>query len=174
MSAFSAIISGTGRAAVFALALPLSLGPSFAFAADTGGRAYFPPAPPQAGSPAPARPYIGICGSFFVRAAAKMRFIRQMRGVPHEPRLRVQSFSNIEEVQSLYGPESYNIDRHYCSATVTMNNGQSYPATYSVASGQGFAGLPGRHVSFCVAGLDNWLVRDNDCRSLRAPSRSVY
>lgn len=174
MSVFSTIISSNSRAAIFALALPLSLGSSFALAADTGGRVYFPPAPARAGSLAPARPYRGICNSFFVRAAAKMRFIRQMRGVPHEPRLRVKSFHNVEEVQSQYGSESYDIDRHYCAATVTMTNGQSYPATYIVAPGQGFAGIGGWHVSFCVAGFDNWLVRDNDCRSLRAPSRSLY
>jgi|GEM_PF-1565507 len=177
MSAFSIKTCIKNYAAPVLIALPLSFGSCFAYAADTGGKAYFPPAPERPGvqaAPLSPRPYKGICSNFLVRTEARLRFARQMRRVPHEPRLSIKSFNNIEEVQSQYGPESYDVNRHYCAATVTMTNGQSYPATYIVARGQGFAGIGPLHVSFCVVGLDNWLVRDNDCRSLRAPARSVY
>lgn len=145
-----------------------------AFAADTGSAAF--PRPPAAQAPAyqAARPYKGICSSFLVRREAKNRFAQQMRGVPNSPRLLIKHFANIEETQATHGPESYDIDRRYCAATVIMNNGQSYDAIYAVARNQGFAGIGGLRVSFCAVGLDNWLVRDNDCRSLRAPQRSLY
>jgi len=135
----------------------------------------FPPAPKTAAPGVnPARPYKGVCNSFWVRREAKIRFAEQMRSVPGEPRLQVKKFTNVAETQDVFGPETYDIDRRYCSATVIMNNGQSYPATYIVARNQGFAAIGGLHVSFCVEGLDKWLIRDNDCRSLRAPVNSVY
>lgn len=168
----SAVLTALSAAA---FALP---GLQAASAADIGGKTCFPPAPAarQAAqiAPVPARPYRGICRSFFVRAEAKQRFARQMRHIPYEPQLYIKAFSNVAEVQYQRGPESYNIDRVYCTAAVIMNNGQSYPATYSVARNQGFAGIGGQNVSFCVAGFDKWLVRDNDCRSLRAPIQSIY
>lgn len=147
-------------------------GAGFAVAADVAAKYLFPPAP-QA-MLAPPRPYSGICSSFFVRHEARGRFAQQMRGVPYEPPLLITAFNNISEQQYEEGPETYNITRHYCNATVTMNNGQNYAATYIVARNQGFAGIGGLHVSFCVDGLDNWLVRDNDCRSLRASVNKVY
>jgi len=138
--------------------------------------AQFPAAPAPAAPVAPqtAQPYKGVCNSFWVRHEAKIRFAAQMRDVPGNPRLLVKKFTNVQERQDMFGPETYDIDRRYCTATVIMNNGQSYPATYIVARNQGVAAIGGLHVSFCVQGLDNWLIRDNDCRSLRSPNNSVY
>jgi len=170
MSVFSSkYYAGGALALILAMASPV-----LASAADTEKGSFPPAADAQAQAPAPAQPYKGICNSFLTRREAKNRFFQQMTNVKGEPRIFVKKFTNVKETQYIKGPETYDIDRHYCSATVIMSDGSSHPATYIVARNQGFAAIGGFRVSFCVEGYDNWLIRDNDCRALRAPVDSVY
>ena len=56
--------------------------------------------------------------------------------------------------------------RDYCVADSVMTDGNVHPVYYAIEHGLGFAGV-GRHVDFCVLGLDPWHVHDGDCRTVR-------
>jgi|GEM_PF-1548650 len=109
----------------------------------------------------------GACSHQHVLSRANYHFSYQVRHIPNLPHLQVKSFSNI--IQTRYEPavSRYNITRHYCTAIANMDNGTSYPVAYVISENQGFAGMGGINVDFCVEGFDRWRVYNNACRTLK-------
>jgi hypothetical protein len=62
--------------------------------------------------------------------------------------------------------ETHSVERQYCHARATMNDGRKRTVWYLIERNWGFAGL-GQSVEFCVSGLDPWHVYGRQCSSLR-------
>lgn len=112
-------------------------------------------------------PDTGMCANQHVLSRASYHFSYQVHHVPHLPRVQIRSFTNITRTRYEPAVTRHNITRHYCTAMVNMNNGTVYPVAYVVAENQGFAGVAGINVDFCVDGFDRWRIYDNACRALR-------
>lgn len=143
--------------ATLAAALLTAAPVSFANAADM-----IAPGPYVAAEPASACAQPGYLG------AIERRFRIQTREVHHMPDLSIVAISNIREnryVPARAGGSS--IDRLYCSASAALSDGRQRTVWYMVEYGQGFAGVFGDNVEFCVTGFDRWNVYDGSCRVVK-------
>ena len=96
------------------------------------------------------------------------RFGIQARQVHGQPDLSITGIYNIRENRFLPKVEDVRaVDRLYCKATATMSDGHDRTLWYLVEYNEGFAGMFGDNVEFCLSGLDRWNVYDSYCRVLR-------
>lgn len=109
----------------------------------------------------------GVCASDHVLSRVTYNFDHQVRHVPGLARVRIAAMENpaLERIEK--APAFYSITRHYCNATAVMNDGSRHSAWYVVEDGQGFAGVAGMNVEFCVDGFDKWRIHDGKCRAIR-------
>ncbi|WOC15095.1 phage portal protein [Pseudochrobactrum sp. MP213Fo] len=107
-----------------------------------------------------------VCHEQGVINSAVAQFSRLVRGVPQMPAVSIQAVSNVNTTR--FDPKTYpsGIERHYCSATAVLSNGENRDMWYMIEERQGLASM-GRNVESCVDGFDKWFVYDGRCRVLR-------
>lgn len=107
-----------------------------------------------------------VCHEQSVINSAVAQFSRLVRGVPEMPAVRINAVSNVNATR--FDPKTYpsGIERHYCSATAVLSNGENRDMWFMVEQNQGLASM-GRNVESCVDGFDKWFVYDGRCRVLR-------
>lgn len=107
-----------------------------------------------------------VCHEQSVINSAVAQFSRLVRGVPEMPAVSINAVSNVNATR--FDPKTYpsGIERHYCSATAVLSNGENRDMWYMVEQNQGLASM-GRNVESCVDGFDKWFVYDGRCRVLR-------
>lgn len=109
----------------------------------------------------------GVCGHQHVLSSVSYKFYHEVRHVPGLPLVGIKDMGNIVMTREEPAATKLNIDRQYCSATAVMNDGSTYPVWYMVEFGQGFTGVGGFNVEFCVEGFDKWRIQDGNCRAVR-------
>lgn len=109
----------------------------------------------------------GVCSSDHVLSRVTYNFYHEVRHVPGLAQVRIAAMENptLERIEK--APTFYSITRHYCSATAIMNDGSRHLAWYMVEDGQGFTGIAGMNVEFCVDGFDKWRIQDGSCLAIR-------
>lgn len=107
-----------------------------------------------------------VCHEQSVINSAVAQFSRLVRGVPEMPAVSINAISNVNATR--FDPKTYpsGIERHYCSATAVLSNGENRDMWYMIEQNQGLASM-GRNVESCVDGFDKWFVYDGRCRVLR-------
>lgn len=147
------------------LSLPV-LGIGFSFAVNSSMAADL--AASQAPSPrVSAFADAGACAYEHVLSAVNYKFYHEVRHVPGLPLVRIKEMANIAATRQELPATKLNIHRQFCQATAIMNDGSSYPAYYVVEFGQGFTGVGGYNVEFCVEGFDKWRIHDGNCRAMK-------
>src|SRR5690606_38691329 len=100
----------------------------------------------------------GVCANNSVLNRITRNFAHQVRHVPNLPQVAITDFHNIRETRYLPAREDRPIGRHYCAATAVLSDGPSRDVWYLIEEGQGYAGIFGDNVEFCVSGFDRWFV----------------
>uniref|UniRef100_UPI00261FF5CD hypothetical protein n=1 Tax=uncultured Bartonella sp. TaxID=104108 RepID=UPI00261FF5CD len=100
----------------------------------------------------------GACAYEHVLSAVNYRFYHEVLHVPGLPLVRIKEMANITATREEPAATKLNVRRQFCQATAIMNDGSSYPAYYMVEFGQGFTGVGGYNVEFCVEGFDKWRI----------------
>ena len=116
---------------------------------------------------APSFANAGACAYEHVLSAVNYKFYHEVRHVPDLPVVRIKGMANIVQTREEPAATKLNISRQFCQATAIMNDGNSYPVYYMVEFGQGFTGIGGFNVEFCVEGFDKWRIQDGNCRAVR-------
>lgn len=124
-------------------------------------------------------PYVAVAPDSLCGETGHLRqihrgFRTQAREVHHQPELSILEINDFYE--NRYSPgydndldvlPNVNIPRVYCRATAYMSDGQTRTLWYLVEYGEGFAGVFGDNVEFCLSGLDRWNVYNGGCRVVR-------
>lgn len=107
-----------------------------------------------------------VCHEQSVINRAVAQFTRLVHGVPEMPAVSIRAVGNVSTTR--FEPKTYpsGIERHYCSATAALSNGENRHMWYLVEENQGLASM-GRNIESCVDGFDKWFVYDGRCRVLR-------
>lgn len=107
-----------------------------------------------------------VCHEQRVINSAVAQFDRLVHGVPQMPAVSINAVNNVNTTR--YEPKTYpsGIERHYCSATAELSNGENRDMWFLVEESQGLASM-GRNVESCIDGFDKWFVYDGRCRVLR-------
>jgi len=108
-----------------------------------------------------------VCNTPSVLNRISSKFAYQVRHVPNLPQVGISDFHRIHLHRSEPASERWPIARHYCGAKVTLSDGYDRDIWYLIEEGQGFAGMGGNNVEFCVSGFDRWLVYNANCRVLK-------
>jgi len=95
---------------------------------------------------APSFANAGACAYEHVLSAVNYKFYHEVRHVPDLPVVRIKDMANI--VQTREEPAATKL-------------------YYMVEFGQGFTGIGGFNVEFCVEGFDKWRIQDGNCRAVR-------
>ena len=111
--------------------------------------------------------YSGVCAERWVLGRITSRFRYQVTHVPNLPNVAITNFQNIYENRYLPAQEDRPIGRTYCGAQVILSDGNARDIWYLIEEGQGYAGIVGDNVEFCVSGFDRWYVYNGRCRVLR-------
>lgn len=109
----------------------------------------------------------GACAYEHVLSAVNYKFYHEVRHVPDLPLVRIKAMADIVQTREEPAATKLNVRRQFCRATAIMNDGNNYPVYYMVEFGQGFTGIGGYNVEFCVEGFDKWRIQDGNCRALR-------
>lgn len=109
----------------------------------------------------------GVCAEGWVLNRITRRFAHQVRHVPNLPQVAISDFHSIRETRYLPAQEDRPIGRRYCGAKAVLSDGNSRDVWYLIEEGQGYAGIGGNNVEFCVSGFDRWFVYNGRCRVLR-------
>jgi hypothetical protein len=114
---------------------------------------------------APALADTGDCSAPGVLSTIDRRFDTRAVRYLHSD-LDILAFSNVHRSRTVPRNDTRNVERVYCKASASMNDGRTRDVWYMIESNGGFAGL-GDSVRFCLSGLDPWYVYGRHCRSLR-------
>ena len=109
----------------------------------------------------------GACAYEHVLSSVNYKFYHEVRHVPDLPVVRIKEMAAITATRQEPAATKLNISRQFCRATAIMNDGSSYPVYYMVEFGQGFTGVGGYNVEFCVEGFDKWRIQDGNCRAVQ-------
>ncbi len=109
----------------------------------------------------------GVCGYKRILWEVGYKFRHEVRNVPGLPPVHIEHVTDITMGRGENPATKLNIPRQFCRATAIMNDGSSYPLYYMVEYGQGFTGVSGYNVEFCVEGFDKWRIQDGNCRAVK-------
>lgn len=109
----------------------------------------------------------GVCGYKRILWEVGYKFRQEVHNVPGLPVVHIDQVKDIEMTRGENPATKLNIPRQFCRATAIMNDGSSYPLYYMVEYGQGFTGVGGYNVEFCVEGFDKWRIQDGNCRAVK-------
>jgi hypothetical protein len=110
------------------------------------------------------RPVTPSCADPFTLRSIHSRFQWAESRTFHSP-AKIAAIDYIEETRLEPIGRSI-IERRYCQAFATLNDGNRQRLYYLIESNQGFAAV-GSRVQFCVEGFDRWHVHDGYCRTVR-------
>lgn len=114
---------------------------------------------------APAFASSGGCSSQSVLSFIDSRFDYKAQHYLHRD-LDISRLDRVRTVRIGLRDPVHSVERIYCRARATFNDGHRRNVWYLIERNWGFAGI-GQSVEFCVSGLDPWNAYGRQCRSVR-------
>lgn len=110
-------------------------------------------------------PRTPACNDDLILRSVFSRFTTYTPNVIGRP-IAIVNIANINERRLEPKRRNWPVERRYCHANVTTDDGRQRDLWYLIEHPFAFAAL-GSSVNFCVSGLDPWYVNGADCASLR-------